>query len=359
MVVDHFSSLAELESVRSRWIELYDIDSEANLFLSWEWLHASLATEKKRWIVLGVRDGEGQHIAFLPLTLGRFPPLGPVLTRTVSLGGSPRADFTGMVGVAGQESRFIPALARAIEALPWDNFALNSCDDRRIAALVEEFLSSRFQIVRGEATPCPYVELPATWEEYLDGRGRSTRRTIRSHLRKIESLPGYRLHFAPSSEADQSIDTLIRVNSMRWRKDLRSWQQAYGELFSRCYASGRFQVAAMFQGEELMAAQGFFVEHKRRTVVAYMIGHNPEYSQFSPGVMLGCASIRRAIEEGYQRYELSRGDQAYKISLATDLKYTTNTTLRRKGVREAALNAGREGFFAAKRLARNLLVHRA
>lgn len=359
MVVDHFSSLRELASVRSRWMELYDGDSEASLFLSWEWLSACLATEKQRWIVLAVRDGEGPYVAFLPLTLGRFPPYGPVLSRALSLGGTPRADFTGMVGVAGEESRFIPALAREIEALPWDNFALSSCDDRRIAALIGEFLPNRYQTVRGEATPCPYVELPPTWEEYLEGRGRSTRRTIRSHLRKIESLPGYRLHFAPSDEADAAIETLLRVNSMRWRKDLRDWQHVYGELFARCYSSGRFQVAAMYQGEALMAAQGFFVEHKRRTVVAYMIGHNPEYAQFSPGVMLGCASIRRAIEEGYHRYELSRGDQAYKISLATDVKYTTNTTVRRKGVREAALNAGREGFFAAKRLARNLLVHRA
>jgi CelD/BcsL family acetyltransferase involved in cellulose biosynthesis len=358
MVVDHFSSLHELESVRSRWMELYDIDPEANLFLSWDWLYACLATEKKRWIVLGVRDGEGPYVAFLPLTLGRFPPLGPALSRALSLGGSPRADFTGLVGVRGEESRFIPALAREIEALPWDNFALSSCDDRRIAALIDEFLP-RYQVVRGEATACPYVELPATWEEYLDSRGHSTRRTIRYRLRKIESLPGYRLHFPPSDEAEGAIDALLRVNSMRWKKNLRAWQHVYGELFSRCYASGRFQVAAMYQGEALMAAQGFFIEHKRRTVYAYMIGHNPAYAQFSPGVMLGCVSIRRAIEEGYQRYELSRGDQAYKLSLSTDVKYTTNTTLRRRGVREAALNAGRESFFAAKRLARNLLVHRA
>jgi CelD/BcsL family acetyltransferase involved in cellulose biosynthesis len=264
-----------------------------------------------------------------------------------------------MVGAAGEESRFIPALARAIEALPWDNFALSSFDDRRIGTLIDQFLPNRYQIVRGESTPCPYVELPKTWEEYLEGRGRSTRRTIRSHLRKIESLPGYRLHFAPSDEADQAIDTLLHVNSMRWKKDVRTWRKLYGELFSRCYASGRFQVAAMYQGEALMAAQGFFIEHKRRTLVAYMIGYNPAYAEFSPGVMLGAVSIRRAIEDGYCRYELSRGDQAYKLSLATAVRYTTNTTLRRRGVREAALNVGREGFFAAKRVAQSLLARRA
>lgn len=359
MVVDHFSSLDELESIRPRWTALYERDSEPNVFLSWEWLRACLATEEKRWLVLGVRDGEGPYLAFLPLSFARFPQLGPKLNVELSLGGSPRADFTGMLGVAGEESRFIPALVREIEALPWDNFTLSNCADPRLAALVDEFEPSRYRIVPGEATPCPYVQLPTTWDDYLAGRGRSTRRTIRSHLRAIESLPGYRLHFAPPDEAEDAIETLLRTHSLRWKKDLREWRQIFGEAFARCYESGRFRVVTMYQDHAVIAAQGSFVERKTGTMVAYMICHNPEYAKFSPGMMLGCASIRRAIEEGYDRYNLSRGAQAYKMSLATGVEYTANTVLSRKGIRVAALNAGRQGFFAAKRFARDLLVGRA
>jgi CelD/BcsL family acetyltransferase involved in cellulose biosynthesis len=354
MVVDRFSSFDQLEGIRSRWTELYENDPQANLFLSWEWLSACLTTERRSWMVLGVRDGEQPHLAFLPLSFGRFPKLGPALNRELSLGPSPRADFTGMVSTPEEAWRIIPALAREIERLPWDSFALTNCADPRVAALVGEFVPSRYRVALAEPTPCPYVRLPRTWEEYLDGRGRSTRRTIRSHLRRLESLPGYRLHFPPLEEADQAVEALLRLHSMRWKKDLRKWRRVFGELLKRCYASGRFQVCAMYQGENLMAAQGFFVDRNRGSIVAYMIAHNPVYAQYSPGMMLGCVSIRRAIEEGYACFSLSRGAQDYKMSLATDLDYLTNTTLSRKGVRIAALNAGKSGFAAAKRLARNL-----
>lgn len=358
MVVDHFSTLGELESVRARWRELYEIDSQASLFLSWEWMDACLATERKRWIVLGVRDEEGPYLAFLPLSAQRFPVVGPALTRELSLAGSPRADFAGMLGVAGEEHRYIPALAREIEALKWDRFSVKNCDDRRMVALVNEFSHDRYRIERGETTPCPFIELPVTWEEYLESRGKSTRRTIRSHLRKIEALPGYHLDFPKSEEGEEAIEMLLRVSSLRLKRHLREWRRVFGGLFSRCYASGRFQVAAMYQGQTLMAAQGFFLDRNRRAIVAYMIGHNPEYAKYSPGVMLGCASIRRAIEEGYRRYDLARGDQGYKMSLATGVKDTTSTTLWRRDTRGTALFMGRQSISAAKELARHVLVSR-
>lgn len=357
--MDRFSSLDELESVRARWMELYEIDSAANVFLSWEWVKACLSTERKHWAVFGVRDSNGPYLAFLLVTFDRFPPVGPVLSRELSLGGAPRADFTGMLGVTGEDSRLIPALAREIEALPWDNFSISSCDDRRIEALVSEFLPSRYTVERDEDTPCPYIDLPTTWDEYLSSRSRSTRRTIRYHLHKLESLPGYRLEFPTAAEAEPVIEALLQINSARWKKSLRECRKLFGGLFSRCYEAGCFQMVAMYEYEALIAAQGFFHDDKRRTAVAYMIGHNPAYAQYSPGAMMGCASIRRAIEEGYSRYELSRGDQPYKKSLATGIKYTTNATLWRRGIRVAALNAGRRGYFATKRLARNLLLRRA
>jgi CelD/BcsL family acetyltransferase involved in cellulose biosynthesis len=359
ITVDGFSTLEQLEPIRERWTQLYELDPDANFFLSWQWLSASLATESKRWIVLGAREADGPYLAFLPLSFGRFPRIGPALTRELSLAGSPRADFTGMLGVAGQEWRFIPALAREIEALPWDNLTLSDYADARIAALAAELGSRRYSLASGETIPCPYVELPKTWEAYLDSRSHATRRTIRTKMRKIESLPGYRLHFAPLEEARDAVETLLRLNSSRWKKNLRTWRDLFEGLLTRCYASGRFRVVAMYHGNILMAAQGSFVDPTKRTMLGYMMGYNVEYARFSPGTMLICASIRRAIEEGYDRYDLSRGGQTYKTSLATHFAYTTHTTLSRRGVRVVAVNAARQSLIAAKRVARHFLVRPA
>jgi CelD/BcsL family acetyltransferase involved in cellulose biosynthesis len=355
MVVDRFCSSDELAIAHDAWTELYGADPDANLFVSWDWMSACLAAEARRWLILGVRDDSGRYVAFLPLRFDRFPRSGPVLCRQLWLGISPRADFTGMIGAVGDEERFIPALAREIEKLPWDTFLLNNCADRRIAALAQAFVPSRYRLVPTVATPCPYVQLPDSWEKYLGDRGTSTRRTIRSRLRKIESLPGYRLHFPTLDEADDAIEDLLKIHSARWRKNLKIWRRHFVELLSRCYASGRLGIAAMYDGDTLMAAQGFFIEPTRRTIVGYMIGYNPKYSKLSPGMMLGCASVRRAIEEGYAVYNFSQGDQPYKISLASGVEYISNATVWRRSIRATIVRTGIATLNAAKRLARRVV----
>lgn len=355
MVVDRFSTLEQLEPIRSRWQELYACDSAANLFLSWEWVSACLTSEPTSWVILGARDG-GSYLAFLPLRFDRFPRRGPTLTRELWLGISARVDFTGMLGAAGDESRFLPALAREIKDLTWDTFILNNCADRRVAGLVNEFAPSSYQIATVEPTPCPYVQLPASWDEYLDSRGKSTRRTIRARLNKLQRLSDYHLYLAPPDEADSAIDALLRLHGSRWEKNLQMSQSGLDELLRRCYASGRFQIYGMYHGKELMATQGFFVDGERRTMVAYMIAYNPEYAEYSPGMMLACASVRFAIERGYERFDLSRGAQSYKMSLATNVEYITNTTVSRRSVRVAVVHAGKSAVSSAKRLARKFLV---
>ena len=357
MVVDRFSSFNELQRIQLRWVELYQSDSTANPFLSWDWVNACLSAGSESWLILGVRDG-GPYLAFLPLRFGQFPARGPALVRDLWLGLSPHADFAGMLGVADEESRFIPELARTIRGLRWDRFRLHNCSDSRLDALLGEFRSGRYRTAIGESTPCPYVDLPQTWDEYLSGRGKSTRRTIRAHLNKLESLPGYRLEFAPPDKAAAAIETLLRFHSIRWKKNLKAWRSMFGELFAQCYRAGCFATCAMYQGEAVIAIQGFFINQSRRTVVAYMIAHNPEYASYSPGVMLGCASIRRAIEEGFARYDLSRGAQEYKMSLATGVAWITNRTVCRRNPRVAVLRAGKAVVFCAKRVAHIFLAPR-
>lgn len=355
MFVDRFTSLDQLEALRLRWAELYQLDPNSNLFLSWDWLCACLACEKRPWTVLGVRPREGPYLAFLPLSFGRHPLLGSAFNRQLRLGPSPRADFTGMLGMPGEEERFIPVLAREIERLSWDSLTVTNCADRRVEALIAEFTPSRYRFVAADPTPCPFVDLPSTWDGYLASRGRATRATIRKHLRRIERLPDYQLHLALPSEAESAIENLLKLHSMRWKQSLRKWRRLFGDFLTRCYASGRFAVLSMHQGSTVMAAQGFFIEPAQRRIVAYMIAHNPTYARFSPGTMLTCASIRRAIESGYDTYSFSLGAQPYKMSLATDVAYITNAMLWRRSATASARYRSGQAIFAARNLARRLL----
>jgi CelD/BcsL family acetyltransferase involved in cellulose biosynthesis len=355
MVVDTFSCLEEIERLEPRWRELYAADSRANFFLCWEYMHACLATEKTPWVVLGVREGNGPYLAFLALNCGRFPAIGPTVNRELCLAGIPRSDYTGMLAVPGGEARVVPLLARHIDALPWDNFTLNDYSDERIAMLVGEFSPSRYTTTLSAPTPSPYVELPATWDEYIASRSFATKRTLRAKVRKIEALPGYRFRFAPPEEAAEAIDVLLRINSARWKKNLEKRRRIFGDLFRRCYDSGRFVVATIHDGETLLAAQGSFLEPSSKTLLGYMMGYNPEFSRLSPGAVLVALSIRHAIENGFRHYDFARGGEDFKLSLCTNVRYTNHAKLTRRGLKVAAVNAGRSGLVVAKGIARTLL----
>lgn len=359
IIVDRITEFEQLDAIEMRWRALYAGDRYANLFLSWEWMRACLATQRKKWLVLGARERSSEYTALLPLCVERFPSNGFALNRELSLAGNPRADFTGMLGVAGEEARFVPALAREIERLRWDNFTLADYSDPRVGELIAQLQKEGYRVAAGEPTPSPYIELPESWEAYVDSRSHSTRRTIRAKLRKIESLPGYRFGFATADEGDRAIDALLRINSRRWNMSLRKRRKKFGELFARCFAAGRFIVSTMNVGERVIASQGSFVDSEAKTIFGYMMGYDADYSKYSPGAMLVCASIRYAIEHGYRRYDLSRGGEAFKSSLATGLDHTTHATLTRPGIRVAAVNAGRRSFFAVKGIARQLLVRPA
>jgi CelD/BcsL family acetyltransferase involved in cellulose biosynthesis len=355
MAVDRFSCLDEVEILEARWRELYAADPRANFFLCWEYVHACLATERVPWLVLGVRDGNGPYLAFLALNYRRFPTAGPTVNRELSLAGSPRSDYTGMLALPGSEARVIPALARQIDALPWDNFTLDDYSDERIAMLVGEFSPLHYKIAPAQPSPSPYVDLPATWDEYLGSRSFATKRTLRAKVRKVEALPGFRFRFAPPEEAAEAVDVLLRINSARWKKNLGKRRRIFGDLFRRCYESGRFVVATIHDGDTLVAAQGSFLEPSSGTLLGYMMGYNPEFSRLSPGAVLVGLSIRHAIESGFRRYDFARGGEDFKLSLCTNVKYTSHTKLTRRGFKAAAVNAGRSGFFAAKGIARTLL----
>ncbi|HEY1427962.1 MAG TPA: GNAT family N-acetyltransferase, partial [Candidatus Tumulicola sp.] len=330
-------------------------DERAHFFTSWEWLHACLMTDRNPWMILAVRDGDGPYLGFLPLGDGRFPTFGPPLNRELYLAGIPRADFTGILVATGEEERVLPALARFIETLPWDNFTLNDWPDERIAALIAEFPEIHYRAKTAEPSPCPLIALPDTWEEYMKTRTRHMRQTLKSKMRRTETQPGYSFEVAPPERAAAAIDQLLLLNSLRWKKSLNKRVRTFRELFVRLYATGNFVICSIKIGDAVIATQGSFVDPHTKTMLGYMMAYDASYSQLSPGSVVVGASVRWAIEQGFKFYDLSRGNETYKKSFATETRYSNHVTLTRRTLRVAAVNAGRSGFFTAKNIARNIL----
>ena len=195
---------------------------------------------------------------------------------------------------------------------------LGECsEEKKFSADIEKvssFLRTRF-------LPYPYIELPASREEYLARLSRSTRRYFRRYTKKWQQAGGTFERLDGTDIQAGDIDDYIRLHHMRWR-DESAAMSGTAELFHReiCRSMRREGVLSLFfatfQGKRI-AAQSCFDMHKRRE--AYLTGRDPEYQELRAGRLLYLETIYDAVDQGVTRYDMGALDFSYKKSFATGM----------------------------------------
>lgn len=179
---------------------------------------------------------------------------------------------------------------------------------------VSSFLKTRF-------LPYPYIELPATREEYLGMLSRSTRRYFRRYTRKWKLAGGW-FECIPGSDIQAGdIDDYIRLHQLRWGNESAALSGA-GESFHRniCQGIGEEGLLSLFfatwNGRRI-AAQSCLDMNLRRE--GYLSGRDPRYQELRAGRLLYMETIYDAIDHGFTRYDMGALDFSYKKSFATGM----------------------------------------
>lgn len=345
--VERIDRLAAFELLRASWERLHAIDPHAHVFTSWGWQRAYWEISPYRPFVAAVRDRRSDaYVAFAPLASERWParlPFGAAL----HLGGSPKADYTGLVADPAHENAAAEVLAEYLDGLTWDHAFLDDTRDPRIALIVERLRARGNRIVTSRSTTCPYVVLGKDFEGYLAGLSKGFRANLRRSLRTFEQL-GATLEVADDTNIDERIEMLVTLNYLRWRGNLAHARVRFGTLFRNAYDRGCLQIFSLRRGGETIATQAVFLCEREGAYLMYMTGSDPEYAKYSPGIALNALAIEHAIARGYKLYDFTRGNEAYKARFGTQTRETRNVLLARRGLRAAAVHATR-GWQAALR----------
>ncbi len=329
-------------------------------FRRWEWLagwwrHYGQPTQGQRSLFVGlVKDPSGEVIGLAPWYLQRSAFRGRVIR---FLGdGEVCSDHLSILCQSGQESRVVEALAQSLlasltgpsgqpdslihrgnngmdwaangislaegSACPgsWHLLELADVDskDPAVEALAKAMAKRGCWVDRTPAGHCWVIELPPTWEAFLQMLSRSHR--IR--LRRIDKrfFATGRAVFHTVSQPEQlpgAMDLLVALHRQRRRH--------LGQ--PDCFVSSRFETFHRQLAPELLAAgllelhwlevdgQPVAAEYHLRgdkTIYAYQSGMAPSEQCPSPGEWLHMATIRRAIEIGYREFDFLRGDEPYK-----------------------------------------------
>src|SRR6266700_3689986 len=180
----------------SRWNGLLAQARYPSVFLSWQWqtawARAFLCSRPLH--LLQVTDDAGALAGVLPLY-----DESPGLRRFV--GGVDVSDYLDLIAPAGREADVWQALLqhRAGDAAAWDLHGLRAHSPTlEILPRISPASGLRASVEREDR--CPVLELPSSWEAYLERLSGKDRHELKRKIRKLErELPGtsVRSHASP------------------------------------------------------------------------------------------------------------------------------------------------------------------
>jgi CelD/BcsL family acetyltransferase involved in cellulose biosynthesis len=264
--------------------------------------------------VVRVRDADGALAGLLPLCRSG---------RTVRFAGANVGDRFAPVAVAGREAEVARAAARALgrEAVVLHNVDAGA---PWIGALGEG-LRGRVAAIRLRGSVMPFVPLTGhTWDTFLGARSRNFRSQVRRKERALVDGEGatFRATAVPG-EVRADVAEFFRLHNSRW--DEREGGSTITSPTVHAFHAD-FAAAALERGWLRMS----FLEVEGTAVAAlyawriggryayFQAGFDTAWADKSVGLVLMAHTVREAIEEGADEYDLLLGDETYKARFATD-----------------------------------------
>lgn len=283
--------------------------------------------------VVRVRDADGSLAGLLPLCRSG---------RTVRFAGANVGDRFAPVAVAGREAEVARAAAGALgrEAVVLHNVDAGA---PWIGALGEG-LRGRVAATRLRGSVMPYVPLTGhTWDTFLGARSRNFRSQVRRKERALVDGEGAKFRAtAVPGEVRPDVAEFFRLHNSRW--DEREGGSTITSPTVHAFHED-FAAAALERGwlrMSFLEVPGDGNEHSTPigersstlgsgTAVAalyawriggryayFQAGFDTAWADKSVGLVLMAHTVREAIEEGADEYDLLLGDETYKARFASD-----------------------------------------
>ena len=325
MLISRVDDLDQFDQLKESWSAAYAADPLATICVSWAWLRGWFAATPHKWFVLVARpDRSSSPVAFLPLALDGHRLL---------MGGNPLADYTGFVCSPQHEAEAVAGFAAYVKRqVRWEKLYLRNVLDKRIDRFVEHFAGSKFAVELKAQTSCPHVRLPDTWEQYLrECVGPTTSRDIKRSLKKIDDVERYRLTCAEVDTLDTHIETLLDHWHARWGCP-DYYRDGFREIFRRSFEDHRLWLSILWDDTKPIGALAAFLDPMKKTMTACITSSDRTYAQLRPGKVVYAYAIRYAIEQGYQIFDFTRGNEDYKFSFGAVERFSPSLAIARQGL---------------------------
>ncbi len=316
MKTQWFTDASVFEALEPEWNALLKQSGSDTIFLTWEW-------QRTWWHHLG--EGALCVVTFRRED-GALAGIAPLFRRegTLALVGCVEvSDYLDVIAARGNEDAVYRALLDVLlgaDFLKWDRLSLCNLPER--SATYTQFKS--LAEARGLAAEArvddvaPFIELPETWDAYLETLDKKQRHEIRRKLRRIAEVAYRWLPLERGEEIAPGVREFVELHK-KSRPDKNVFmdqrmQNFFAAMAETLHARGWLQLA--FLEIEGTRAAAIFNLVYNNDVLVYNSGYDPEkYRAYSPGVVLFALSLQDAIAARRRRYDFLQGNEEYKYRL--------------------------------------------
>ena len=331
--VSELTSLADLESLRPEWRDLWRRCPTATPFQSPAWLipwwrqfgGSELAA-------LAVR-ADGKLIGLAPFFIWHDPPL-----RKVVPVGAGITDYLDVLFAPGTEQDGATAVFAHLEETPrrWD--VIWSPDLRQDSVLFSCDCPAGWGDAKTASELCPVLQLPQGVDQLPEAVPDGKFRKLRYYRRRIAKLGGLTVERADSETLATLFDGLVALHTAEWEAKGQPGMLAepavlafHREVVAAMLADGMLRLNGFrFEGR-LVASLYAFAGHHR--VYAYLGAYDPSLAQLGLGTVSVGTAIEEAADEGALEFDFLRGREQHKYSWgANDVPTFSRTLTPRRAV---------------------------
>lgn len=327
--IEEVSDACQLASYADDWRDLAERSTQAELFLTYEWITTWLECFWKNRPIrfLFVREN-GKLTALLPLLDAEGGgKIGCSLTRTLSLpvnGHARRSDLLYVGAVGELLDDIVTYLAQNRNPL---KLHLHLRADSPLVVETQHLVRNHglcLYLHEGYSN-CPVVRMDSNWNDYFGSLPRKVRHEMQRKARRLEGEGKVELEVLGSLEdCDRALPEVFRIEAASWKQaegsSLTADPEVRGRLYSdvarRAAASGWLRVyLLLLDGTPIAHILGVVYKHEYNALIT---AYDVSLAGLSPGSVIFFYALRDSFEQGFKSFDLLGEETRWKREIASD-----------------------------------------
>lgn len=335
MKAELYTTAEAFDALGGEWDDLLDPQDSTAFFMTMAW-------QRTWWKYLGrgrlslvaIRDDAGQLVGIGPWFVEQTDGLRVVRT----VGCKEVSDYLGALLKAGHEGTVLGALLQfmlSADAPGWDVFHLCNLPSTSplLSVLPRLAQTCGLAVEIEQEDVCPVVDLPDSYEAYLDRLDKKNRHELRRKRRRAEDYGVNCYVVGEEHNLDEEVDAFLILMAMSTPDKAEflkkpGHREFFHEIGRVMFEQGMLDLLFLtIEGQRAAASWQFAYQDR---MMLYNSGLNPSaFAALSPGIVLLTCSVEEAIRRGFKKYDFLQGDEDYKYRMGATRTTVHNLILRR------------------------------